>query len=134
MPAVMSAQVPSGCPVAAWAHAWHVPSQAVLQQTPATQCPVSHAPSLVQGSMLPELLEVLEVLEVELVVPVLLLLLLVALVAPVPPVSTMSMSPRSLTHPEKTKTAHVPARTLAFRLIRSSPLHQRTRAQRLATQ
>jgi hypothetical protein len=45
-PALMSAQVPSTPPVFAAVHAWHVPLQAVLQQTPSgEQKPVSQSPS-----------------------------------------------------------------------------------------
>jgi hypothetical protein len=44
-PAVMSAHVPSIPPVFAALHAWHVPVQAVLQQTPSVeQKPVSQSP------------------------------------------------------------------------------------------
>jgi hypothetical protein len=46
VPAVTDAQVPSDEPVSAIVHAWQVPVQAVLQQTPSTQKPLAHwAPS-----------------------------------------------------------------------------------------
>ena len=44
-----SAHVPLGCPVSAIVHAWQVPLQAVLQQTPSAQSPLAHAPPLVQA-------------------------------------------------------------------------------------
>jgi hypothetical protein len=53
-PSGIGAHVPSDCVVSDFAHAWHVPVQAVLQQTPSTQKPEVHWRPDVQAAPLPD--------------------------------------------------------------------------------